>query len=162
MNQKNNENLKDLLLKFFDDRQALNIAHDITAADILFDSNPAPKPLPALLADISRSMTTTAARRKRRWTHNFIWQAAAVILVTWASIMLLQSHNVMRQFAQEQAELTFWQESAENDLDAQLAQLSQTDTDVPVMTFEVNGKHDLAMAVVAQELNDIKGTFWEK
>jgi hypothetical protein len=163
MNSKNNEDLKDLLSKFFDDRQASNAADDITAGDILFDSNPAPKPSLALLAEITQRMMA-AVRKQRRWIHHVILQvaamAAAIILVAWAGIMLLQSHIATRQFTPEQAELTFWREPAENDLDAQLAQIDQTDADEPVITFEANGSHALAIAVVAQELNDISGTFW--
>jgi hypothetical protein len=157
MKNENNKNLRDLLTQFFDGDHASKAADDIAAGEQIFDANPAPTPSPALLVDIRRQMTTTASR-KYHWTRHFTKQVAAaavILLVLGAGIMLLQKHNP--QLAND----SFWQETPENGLDAQLTLLDQAEIDTPVITLEVNGNDMSAMSDLADELNEIEGTFWE-
>jgi hypothetical protein len=158
MKNKNNENLSMLLAQFFDAKEATKVAADIAAGDGIFDTNPAPKPSPALLADIKRQMMAMTYRKHHHWTSFFtrrIAAAAVILLVLGAGITLLQRHGP--SLTSE----SFWQDTLENSLDAQLFQLESTDNDAPVITLEASGADISAMNDLVDDLDDIQGTFWE-
>lgn len=156
MKNENNENLNELMAQFLNTQEASTAAVDIAAGTRIFDANPAPTPSPALLADIQRQMAAT--HRKHRRTRYFTRQiaaAAVILLVLGTGIALLQKTG-----PQMSGEL-FWQGTPENNIDAQLTQLEQTESDTPVITLEVNGNDMAAMNDLTDELNEIEGTFWE-
>jgi hypothetical protein len=156
MKNENNKNLSELLAQFFDAEEASKTAADIAAGEQIFAANPAPTPSPALLADIKRQMA--AANRKHRRTRYFthrIAAAAVILLVLGIGITILQKHSP------QAAGDSFWQGMAENSIEIQLTQLDQTESDTPVITLETNGNEMSAMNDLADELNEIEGTFWE-
>ena len=157
MKKENNANLSALLAQFLDTDQASKTAADIAAGERIFAANPAPTPSPVLLADIRRQMTTVASRN-HHWTRHFTKQiaaTAAVFLVLGIGSIIVQRHR--SQLASE----SFWQETQESSLDAQLTQLDQAENDAPVITLEVNGNDMSVVNDLTDELNEIEGTFWE-
>ena len=166
MSERHNENLGELLARFFDDEQASKAAEDLATGQRIFDSHPAPKPSPALLADIKCQIAIAAdLNRKRQHAHRFVWRAAtaaaAIVVIAWAGITLWQNRQQMSQDMQAWADTSFWQETTENSIESKLAQLDDTDADLPVITFEINGNHDMIITDVTDELNEIQETFWE-
>jgi hypothetical protein len=156
MKKENNENLSELLAQFLDADQASQAAADIAAGEQIFTANPAPTPSPALLATIRQQMATTSAKHHRaRYFTRRIAAAAVILLVLGIGSTMLQRHSL--QLASE----SFWQETTENNIDAQLTQLDQADSDAPVITLEVNGNDMSAINDITDELNEIEGTFWE-
>jgi hypothetical protein len=164
MKNEDNENLKDLLAKFFDAREASEVGEDILAGERIFASNPTPEPSPALLADIKRRMAISAATQKRFSVRPTAWEfaaaAAAIIVLALGGLTLFQKSGQTLQYIQ--ASESFWQETPENALDARITQLEQPESGMLVITLESNvSQETTAIGEIADELNKIKGTFWE-
>jgi len=156
MKKENDENLSEILAQFLDADQASSAAAAIAAGEQIFVANPAPKPSSAVLADIRRQMTATSTKHRRmRYFTRRIAAAAVILLVLGIGAAMLQRHGT--QLASD----SFWQETLENSLDAQLTQLDQAEIDTPVITLEVNGNDMSAINDIADELNEIEETFWE-
>lgn len=156
MNNENDKTIRELLAQFFDAEGAAKAAADIAAGDQFFAANPAPTPSPALLADIKRQMKAANRRHRRirHWTHR-IAAAAVIFVVLGIGTALLQRYGA------QSASDSFWQGTMENGIDIQLSQLEQTESDLPVITLEVNGNEMSAMNDMADELYELEKTFWE-
>jgi hypothetical protein len=164
MKKKNDENLNKLLADFFDAEEAGIAAENIISGENILDSNPAPEPSPALLAVIKHRMATAARARGQHWVPRYMWQfaaaAAAIVVVVWAGMALLQKPADTGQLAQ--ASESFWQEQMDNTIESQIEQFGQMDSDAPLITLEANGSHETAaITEMADELTEIGATFWE-
>jgi hypothetical protein len=163
--KKKNENLNELLARFFDADMVSQIADDFAAGDRIFSSNPAPRPSPELLAVIKANMIA-AARKTHRHNYNLIWQCAAaaavIVIVFGAGITLLHRPT---QHMQSYASESFWQDalsSVENRIDSQLADIESAETDTLLLTLESKGSPEMtAITDISNELDDIDATFWE-
>jgi hypothetical protein len=157
MKRENNENVKELLAKFLNAEEVSKAVDDIAAGERILDANPAPMPSSALLADIKLRMIAVV-HRSHHWTRQLtkrIAAAAVIFLVLGTGITLLQRHSP--SLTSE----SFWQNTMENSLDAQLTQLDSAENDVPVITLEANGNDMSAINDLTNDLNEIEGTFWE-
>ena len=163
--KKKNENLNELLAKFYDGQTASEMAENIIAGDRIFDSNPAPRPSPELLAEIKQNMFA-AIQKNRQHSYNFSWQyaaiAAMIIIVFGTAITLLNKPvEQIRIYASN----SFWQDasiSVENGIDSQLADLESSETDSHLLTLEADASPEMASITdISSELDDIDATFWE-
>jgi hypothetical protein len=166
MKKENNENLNKLLAGFFDAQTASKTAEDIVSGERIFDSNPAPQPAPALLADIKGRMTIAAAGKSRRKMPRLVWEltaaAAAIVAVIWAGMVFIQQSDERGQFAQVSE--AFWQDVSDPQtaLDSLATMLDEKESITQVFTFESSASGDTTVINdVTNELDEIETSFWE-
>jgi hypothetical protein len=164
MKKKNTENIKELLAMFVSDEEARRVEEDIAAGDRIFDSNPAPKPSAAMLADIKTQMAAASLHEHRHWRHRLVWEfasaAAIVVLAVWAGMALFRTSANNGRFAPLSE--SFWIDSSENSIESRISQIERPDADSSLMTLEGTASPESsAVADVTDELNELNGTFWE-
>lgn len=81
MNEKDQENLKDLFERFAESEEAASAADDIQQGEQVFRENPAPQPSEELIADIKAQVTRQLARKKVSFFNRITVKRAAVAAV---------------------------------------------------------------------------------
>jgi len=94
MEDRNQENLRELFEKFFDAEQAESCVDDIQKAEQIFREHPAPEPDDMLIAnikaEIAMRLQAVRAHRFRRIIYEVIGAAAAILIVAGVSLQLLE------------------------------------------------------------------------
>jgi len=94
MDDRNQENLRELFEKFFDAEQAEGCVEDIQKAEQIFREHPAPEPDDMLIAnikaEIAMRLQAGRAHRSRRIFYEVLGAAAAILFVPAVSLQLFQ------------------------------------------------------------------------
>ncbi len=97
MNDRNEENLKDLFERFVSSKEAQNCVEDFAEVKRILDQNPAPQPSPELIAAINSKIAERIRIRKehtfRRLAYRLAPVAAVFIILASVSIKLYVSNN---------------------------------------------------------------------
>ncbi|MCX5634081.1 MAG: hypothetical protein NTW93_10480 [Phycisphaerae bacterium] len=158
MTEFKNENIDELLSKFFSPDQAEQIKDDFASADSLFEKFPAPNPPPQILAEIKQR---TAQQLENRNRISPLWSAwgclTADALRHWttvlaktaavAAIVVIVSAIMLLNFSQK--------DSIQYTNDKQQASLLQSDTDISAFEAEIT---QLKNELLAINLGEETGT----
>lgn len=97
MNDRNEENLRELFERFVSSKEAENCIEDFAKAERILDQNPAPEPTPELIAAINSKIAERIRLRKehtfRRLAYRLAPVAAVLIILASVSIKLYVSNS---------------------------------------------------------------------
>ena len=172
MEDRNQENLRELFEKFFDAEQAKSCVEDIQKADQIFREHPAPGPDDMLIANIKAeiAMRLQAARahRFRRIIYEVAGAVAAIIIVAAVSLQLFQkdAHKNGDVFIASLIPTAIWESDEiaadDDDLAAFTAQIEQIEDEMQALqSGEDTGNGDSTIAELEMELIAINSDFWK-
>lgn len=172
MEDRNQENLRELFEKFFDAEQAESCVEDIQKAEQIFREHPAPEPDDMLIANIKAeiAMRLPAARahRFRRIIYEVAGVAAAILIVAAISLQLFQKNPpgpgevvyasliptaiwVSDNIAIDDEDLAFF-----------TAQIEQIEDEVQALqSGEDTSNGDSTLVELEMELIEINSDFWK-
>lgn len=172
MNNRNEENLAELLGKFFDAEQAESFAEDIQKAEQILRENPAPEPDDMLIAnikaEIAMRLPAERARHFRRMVYKVISIAAAIIILAAISVQLLiEGGKKTEEVAYASLIPTAIWES--DDITADDENLAIFTTEIEEIEGEVldlqsgedTGNGDRTITELEMELIEINSDFWK-
>lgn len=172
MEDRNQENLRELFEKFFDAEQVESCVEDIQKAEQIFREHPAPEPDDMLIANIKAeiAMRLPAARahRFRRIFYEVAGVAAAILIVAAVSLQLFQKNPpgpgevvyasliptaiwVSDNIAIDDEDLAFF-----------TAQIEQIEDEVQALqSGEDTSNGDSTLVELEMELIEINSDFWK-
>lgn len=89
MDDRNQENLRELLATFFDAEQVDNYADDFQQAEQVFQTHPAPEPDDRLIANIKTDIALSLARRKAKRFRRRLFEAVAGVAAAIAILAIV-------------------------------------------------------------------------
>jgi len=169
---KDQENLRELFGKFFDDEQAARYVEDIQKAEQIFREYPAPEPDDMLIAnikaEIAMRLQAKRAHHFRRIFYEVVGAAAAIIFVAAISLQLFkQAPPTDREVNHASLIPTaIWETdditTTDEDLAVFKAQIEQIEDEVIALQSgedTVNG--DSTLVELEVELIEINSDFWK-
>jgi len=171
MEDRNQENLRELFEKFFDAEQAESCIEDIQKAEQIFREHPAPEPDDMLIANIKAeiAMRLRAARahRFRRVIYEVIGAAAAILLVAAVSLQLFEKDTPgPGEYYASLIPTAIWESNDiavdDEDLAVFTAQIEQIENEVQTLQSgedTLNGENTIAE--LEMELIEINSDFWK-
>jgi len=172
MEDRNQENLRELFEKFFDAEQAESCVEDIQKAEQIFREHPAPEPDDMLIANIKTeiAMRLQAARahRFRRIIYEVVGAAAAILIVAAVSLQLFEKAPPGpgdRNYA-SLIPTDIWESkniaADDEELAAFTAQIEQIEDEMQALqSGEDTGNGDSTIAELEMELIAINSDFWK-
>jgi len=173
MEDRNQENLRELFEKFFDAEQAKSYVEDIQKAEQIFREHPAPEPDDMLIANIKAeiAMRLQAARahRFRRIIYEVASIAAAIIIVAAVSLQLFDEKDASRPGEVVHASLiptAIWESddiaTDDEDLAVYTAQIEQIEDEVQTLQSDGDtGNGESSLVELEMELIEINSNFWK-
>ena len=172
MDDRNQENLRELFEKFFDAEQAESCVEDIQKAEQIFREHPAPEPDDMLIANIKAeiAMRLPAARahRFRRIIYEVAGVAAAILIVAAVSLQLFQKGTPKNGDVVYASLIptAIWESDDiaidDEDLAVFTAQIKQIEDEVQALqSGEDTGNSDSALVELEMELIEINSDFWK-
>jgi len=171
MDDRNQENLRELFEKFFDAEQAENCVEDIEKAEQIFREHPAPEPDDMLIANIKAEIAMrlhpARAHRFRRIIYEVAGAAAAILIVAAVSQQLFQkdAHGPGEYYA-SLIPTAIWESNDiavdDEDLAVFTAQIEQIEDEVQTLQSgedTLNGENSIAE--MEMELIEINSDFWK-
>lgn len=172
MENRNNENLRELFEKFFDAEQAESCVEDIQKAERIFREHPAPEPDDMLIANIKAeiAMRLQAARahRFKRIIYEIVGAAAVILFVASISLQLFEK-DVPGPGEVVYASLiptAIWESddiaADDEDLAVYTAQIEQIEDEVLTLQSDQDtGNGDSTIVELEMELIEINSDFWK-
>ncbi len=172
MEDRNQENLRDLFEKFFDAEQAESCVEDIQKAEQIFREHPAPEPDDMLIAnikaEIAMRLPASRAHRFRRIIYEVAGVAAAILIVAAVSLQLFQK-NPPGPGEVVYASLiptAIWESDNiaidDEDLADLTAQIKQIEDEVQALqSGEDTSNGDSTLVELEMELIEINSDFWK-
>jgi hypothetical protein len=175
MNNRNQENLRELFEKFFNAEQAESCVEDIRKGEQILREHPAPKPDDVLIADIKAQIALRLQARKahhfRRVVYEVMGAAAAIIFIATVSLQLfhLQQKDVRRPVEVAHASLipaAIWESdditTDDQDLATFTTQIDQIEDEVQTLqSGQEVGNSDNSVEELEMELVEINSDFWK-
>ncbi len=173
MEDRNQENLRELFEKFFDAEQAESCVEDIQKAEQIFSEHPAPEPDDMLIAnikaEIAMRLQARRAHRFRRIIYEVVGAAAAILIVAAVSLQLFQNDTPTNGEVVSIASLIpteLWISNNiaadDEDLAAFTAQIEQIENEMQALqSGEDTGNGDSTIAELEMELIEINRDFWK-
>jgi len=159
-----NENIDDLLSKFYPPDQTRQIKNDFASADTLFEKSPAPNPSPQTIAQIKQKIDRQLEAQNRiHWTAVLVKTASvAAIIVIVSAVMLL---NFNQKEPTQLASLQNDVKTFEADLSLFSKELEQLNSELVAINLgEDNGTNGILTNQVDQvelEIIETENTFWK-
>ena len=171
MEDRNNENLRELFEKFFDAEQAESCVEDIQKAEQIFRDNPAPEPDDMLIAnikaEIAMRLQAVRAHRFRRIIYEVIGAAAAILIVAGVSLQLFEKDTpIVKVNYASLIPTAIWESddiaADDEDLADFTTQIEQIEDEVHVLqSGEDTGSGESTIAELEMELIAIDSDFWK-
>jgi len=170
MSDQNRENLRELVEKFFDARQAESCLEDFQKAEQILQEHPAPQPNEMLLANIKAEIARRLPVKRAEITRHRAWElagmAAAIAIVAFLGVQL--SHHPARQHT---LRASLWPTAVweSNNLAADDADLAVFTAEIEQVRSEVvaleSGQEtvepDSAVTDLEMQLVEISSDFWK-
>lgn len=167
MNKQNEENLGQLLSRFFAADQAGQVEEDIRAGEKILGLYPTPQPKEAIVASIKAQITESLSHRKTTMFRHAVYKAVAIAAVlVFSSIISLQwathQHNANKIALIPAA---VWESEeiavADEELSILTAEIEQIKEEIDYL--HANGYSDSysAIAELEMELIEIDSDFWK-
>jgi len=172
MEDRNQENLRELFEKFFDAEQAESCVEDIQKAEQILREHPAPEPDDMLIAnikaEIAMHLQASRAHRFRRIIYEVVGAAAAILIVVAVSLQLFEK-DTPRPGEVVYASLIPTAEWDSDDIAADdenlavfTAQIEQIEDEVQALqSGEDTGNGDSTLVELEMELIEINSDFWK-
>jgi hypothetical protein len=171
MDDRNQENLAELLEKFFGAEQAKSCLEDIQKAEQILREHPAPEPDDMLIANIKAEIAMRLPARRARLLRRRIYEAAGVAaaIVVLAALSVQLFRNGGGEHGRLRAELlptAIWESDDIPADDANLAvfsaEIEQIEDEVRTLqSGEDTGNSDSTIAELEMELIAISSDFWK-
>jgi hypothetical protein len=172
MEDRNQENLRELFEKFFDAEQAESCIEDIQKAEQIFREHPAPEPDDVLIAnikaEIAMRLQAARARRFRRIIYEVAGVAAAIFIVAAVSLQLFEkdAHRPGEFVSASLIPTAIWESddiaADDEDLAVFTAQIEQIEDEVlALQSGEDAGNGDSTLVELEMELIEINSDFWK-
>ena len=172
MENRNHENLGELLRKFFDAEQAESYLKDFQEGERIFRDNPAPEPDDMLIANIKAGIAMRLSARKaelaRRRVYRRAVAAAAVFLIAGISTMLFNDtrQGPTRLAAASLMPTAMWESDDVAADDENLAffttEIQQIENEVVALeSDEDTSESDSTIEELEMELIVISSDFWK-
>ncbi len=165
-----NDNIDDLLKKFYTPDETRHTKNDFASADAFFEKFPAPEPSQQTLTDIKQKIAQQLENRMRTsWTAVFIKTAAVAAIVAVVSALLLVNYtgeNPIKIAKNKQQQL--WQSDetgSDTDISAYDDEIKQLRSELLAINLgEENGTNEILSEQIEQlELEIVvnENTFWK-
>ncbi len=161
------ENLRDLLSKFYSADEAEQVQEDILRGEQIIGDNRAPEPDAELITDIKARVSDKLAEREQHWAGRYarIAMAAAAVVAIGFGLFLMHSHKPAGTGEVMAASGGIWESEDLTVDDASLAILVEDieaieDEIVSLMLGE-NGSEGTSTDEFEIELLEISGDFWK-
>jgi hypothetical protein len=173
MEERNQENLRELFEKFFDAEQAESCLDDIQKSEQILREHPAPEPDDTLIAnikvEIAMRLQAGRAHHFRRIIYEVVGAAAAIIFIAAVSLQLFVEKDAPKPGEVVYASLipaAIWDSdditTADEDLAVFTAQIDQIEDEViTLQSSEKAGNGDSTLAELEMELMEINSDFWK-
>lgn len=173
MNNRNQENLRELFEKFFNAEQAESCVEDIRKGEQILREHPAPEPDDVLIADIKAQIALRLQARRahhfRRVLYEVVGAAAAIIIITTVSLQLFQQKNVRKPGEVAHASLlptSIWESdditTDDQDLATFTTQIEQIEDEVQTLqSGQEVGNSESTIEELEMELVEINSDFWK-
>jgi len=173
MEDRKQENLRELFEKFFDAEQTESCVEDIRKAEQIIRDNPAPEPDDMLIAnikaEIAMHLPATRAHRLRRIIYEVAGVAAAILLVAAVSLQLFHQKDAPRRGEVGYASIiptAIWESddiaTDDEDLADFTTQFEQIEDEVlALQSGEDTGNGDSTITELEMELIEIDSDFWK-
>ncbi|MBN2592883.1 MAG: hypothetical protein JXA81_05190 [Sedimentisphaerales bacterium] len=172
MEDRNNENLRELLEKFFDAERAESCVEDIQKAEQIFREHPAPEPDDMLIAnikaEIAMRLRASRAHHIRRIIYEVVGAAAVILFVAAVGLQLLKT-GPTGQVKVNYASLIppeIWEGDDitvdDENLAVFTAQIEQIEDEVAALQSGGDtGNGDSTLTELEMELIEINSDFWK-
>jgi aspartyl/asparaginyl beta-hydroxylase (cupin superfamily) len=173
MNNRNQENLRELFERFFDAKQAESCVEDIRKGEQILREHPAPEPDDVLIADIKAQIAmrlqARRAHRFRRTLYEVVGAAAAIIFIATVSLQLFQQKDVRKPGEVAHASLiptSIWESdditTDDQDLATFTTQIDQIEDEVQTLqSGQKVGNSESTVEELEMELVEINSDFWK-
>ena len=171
MNERNEENLKDLFEKFLNAKEADEAVEDIGKGEEILRAHPWPKPDGKLVAGIKAEVARELLRRKTRVTKRVVYKVAAVaaafLILANVSVKLFEKGGegggVVKASILPSA---IWESEdlAADDVDLAIltAEIREIEEDALALQLGENGGNGhIGLEELEIELMEINGDFWK-
>jgi len=171
MNDRNEENLKDLFEKFLDSEQAERNAEDIRKGEEILREHPAPEPDGEVIADVKAQVVRELLGRERSVTKQVVYKVAAVaatfIILATVSVKLFEKGGgpgkVVRASVMPAA---LWdsEDIAADDVDLAIltAEIREIEEEALALQLGGNGGNgQIDLEELETELMEIDSDFWK-
>ncbi len=169
MNNKN-ENLKELLNKFFSEAEAARAEEDILRGEQIIADNPAPQPDARVISNIKARVRSELAKREKRGVFTYLratMTAAAAVLII--GVILFMIHPAEERSLPTVAEGTIpqgiWESEDLMDDDVELAMLAANidavEEEVLALRFGDGSDEMINLDEVEIEVLEISEDFWK-
>jgi hypothetical protein len=165
-----NENLTELVSRFFDENRTHEIAEDIRAGEELLATFSAPAADQAVINSIKTQIKVHLETRKRQKGARTIFYraavAAAIVVLAIAGARHLVGPNHTTTYIADTAEASIWDDETGLGADEQLAtltaQVSEIEADIlAVRLGEDTDKGSSVLTDLEAEMSEINGDFWK-
>ena len=171
MNERNEENLKELFEKFVSSEQAERGAEDIRKGEEILREHPAPEPDGEVIAGIKAQIAMELLGRKRRVSKRVVYKvavaAAAFFILAVVNVKIFEKGGGPGKVVRASvlpAALWDSEDIAADDVDLAIltAEIKEIEEDVLALELGENGGNGhIDMAELEMELMEINGDFWE-
>ena len=172
MNDRNDENLKELFEKFLSAEQAKQALEDVRKVEQILREHPSPQPDGKLIADIKAETASALLRRKASAFKQIAYKAAAV-----AAVFIILAVIGVKLFEKGDGEhertlyasiipKTIWESDDIADDDADLAtliaEIEQIEGEALALQLDENDSNgNIAVTELEMELIEINSNFWK-
>jgi hypothetical protein len=169
MSNRDDENLKDLLGKFLEDKQAREAMDDINKGEQLLRENPAPEPDEGLIDDIKSQISRALLRQERGGYKRIIYKAAvvaaAVIIVVTVGVKVIDKGGIQEEVrlsaAPESVPESVW-ENGDSELEILAAEVEQIEDEMLAWQVgEYGGVRTNGVTELEFEIEEIDSDFWK-
>jgi hypothetical protein len=173
MDDQNQENLKELVAKFFDAEQAESCLEDFRKAEQILNEHPAPEPDDMLIANIKAEMMVSLASRKakrfRRRLYEAAGIAAAIVILATVSVQMLKTPDIQSGNGVYTASIlptAIWESDniAADDADLAVftAEIEQIEYEVHTLqSGDQTRESENSVTELEMELEEINADFWK-
>ncbi len=173
MDDRNQDNLKELFATFFDAEQTENCIEDFRKAEEILNEHPAPEPDDMLISNIKAVIAVSLARRKakrfRRWLYEAAGIAAAIVILAAFGLQLFEKTDVQTGNGVYTASLiptVVWESDdiATDDADLAVftAEIEQIEYEVHTLqSGEEIRESEKSVIELEMELEEINTDFWK-
>ena len=173
MNDRNQDNLKELLTKFYDAEQIESCAEDFRKAEQILHEHPAPEPDPMLIANIKAEIAMRLGSRKVRRLRRFLYEAAgiaaAIVFLTFISLQHIQKPDIPSGKGVYAASLipeAIWESDDitvdDTDLAVFTTEIDQIESEIQTLqSGEDISENENTITELEMELAEINNDFWK-
>ena len=173
MDNQNQDNLKELLAKFYDAEQIESCAEDFRKAERILHEHPAPEPDPMLIANIKAEIAMRLGgrrvRRLRRFLYEAVGVAAAIVFLTFISLQHVQKPEIPSGNGVYAASLipeAIWESDNIAVDDAELAvfttEIDQIESEIQTLqSGEEISESESTITELEMDLAEINSDFWK-